>query len=249
MQDKPRVLSSASSEERSRRLEQVRRLRESPLPDAELLYNLALYMNRPALSRLLFLQEIYQKIVPVHGSIFELGVRWGQNLALYQMLRGIYEPYNYNRLIVGFDSFTGLPSVDQKDSAQVQAGDYGVGDDYRPYLEAILDFHESESPLAHLKKYEIVQGDASQTVPAYLDERPHTIVALAYFDFDLYRPTRDALQALLPHLTKGSVLVFDELNCAQFPGETLALREILGLDRYALRRTPLNPLVSYLVVE
>lgn len=40
----------------------------------------------------------------------------------------------------------------------------------------------------------------------------------------------------MPHLTRGSVLGFDELNCGEFPGETVAVREVLGLDRVALRR-------------
>ena len=74
-------------------------------------------------------------------------------------------------------------------------------------------------------------------------------MALAYFDFDIYKPTHDCLEAILPYLTKGSVLAFDELNTPQFPGETIAVREVLGLSRYAIKRDPSNPLTSYLVIE
>jgi hypothetical protein len=74
------------------------------------------------------------------------------------------------------------------------------------------------------------------------------VIALAYFDFDLYRPTKNCLEAIMPHVTRGSVLAFDEVNCADFPGETLALREVLGLSTHALRRDPNNPLASYLVI-
>ena len=74
-------------------------------------------------------------------------------------------------------------------------------------------------------------------------------MALAYFDFDIYTPTRACLEAILPHLTKGSVLAFDELNTPEFPGETLAVREVLGLSRHAIRRDRNNPLTSYLVIE
>jgi hypothetical protein len=94
-----------------------------------------------------------------------------------------------------------------------------------------------------------VQGDATITLPAYLKAHPETLVALAYFDFDLYAPTKACLEAILPHLTKGSVLAFDELNCREFPGETIAVREVLGLAKYAIRRDPSNSLVSYLVIE
>ena len=82
-----------------------------------------------------------------------------------------------------------------------------------------------------------------------MEKHPETIIALAYFDFDLYTPTRDCLKAILPHLTKGSVLAFDELNMPEFPGETLAVKEVLGLSRYAIRRDPSNPLASWMVVE
>ena len=92
-------------------------------------------------------------------------------------------------------------------------------------------------------------GSPTSSAPAYLREHPETIVALAYFDFDIYQPTKDCLEAILPHLTKGSVLAFDELNCPEFPGETIALREVLGLSRHSIRRDPNNPLTSYLIIE
>ena len=38
--------------------------------------------------------------------VIEFGVRWGANLGLFQSLRGMYEPFNYNRKIVGFETHT-----------------------------------------------------------------------------------------------------------------------------------------------
>ena len=95
----------------------------------------------------------------------------------------------------------------------------------------------------------MVQGDATQKIHEYLSSHPETIISLAYFDFYIYTPTKACLEAILPYLTKGSVLAFDKLNCPEFPGETLALREVLGLDRYAIQRDPSNPLNSYLVID
>ena len=67
------------------------------------------------------------------------------------------------------------------------------------------------------------------------------VVAMAIFDLDLYEPTREALQLINPRLTRGSVLVFDELNSRDFPGETLALQEVLGLDRLRLHQYSHQP--------
>jgi len=244
-----RTLVGSTKGETNRKQAMVERLRASRLPDRELLDNIGLYLTRQTLSRINFMQQLYRMIVPVHGVIMEFGVRWGQNMALFSNLRGIHEPYNYNRKIIGFDTFEGFPSVAPEDGGRVQVGDYGVAENWMEELDEILDFHTHNAPIPHKKKHELVRGDATETLPAYLEEHPETIVALAYFDFDLYVPTRDCLEAILPHLTKGSVLAFDELNMSEFPGETLALREVLGLSRYAIQRDPSNPLTSWLVVE
>jgi hypothetical protein len=244
-----RTLSGAPLSEREAKLAFARRLREAPAPDAELLDNLGLYLTRQTLSRINFIQELYRQIVPVHGVIMEFGVRWGQNLALFSNLRGMLEPFNYNRKVVGFDTFAGFPGVSPEDGGKVSAGDYAVTPGYQGELEAILAYHESNAPIAHKTKFELVAGDATQTLPAYLARQRETVVALAYFDFDIYAPTKACLEALLPYLTKGSILAFDELNCPEFPGETTALKEVLGLGKYGLRRVPHSPLTSYLVID
>ncbi|CAI8788852.1 Macrocin-O-methyltransferase TylF [Pseudomonas sp. IT-P100] len=244
-----RTLVGSTQSETDRKQMLVDRLRASQIPDRELLDNIGLYLTRQTLSRINFMQMLYQMIVPVHGTIMEFGVRWGQNMALFSTLRGIHEPFNYNRKIIGFDTFEGFPSVAPQDGGNVQSGDYGVVENWKEELEDILDFHTQNAPIPHKKKHELVQGDATLTLPGYLKDHPETIVALAYFDFDIYKPTRDCLEAILPYLTKGSILAFDELNTEQFPGETIAVREVLGLSRYAIRRDPSNPLTSYMVIE
>ena len=64
---------------------------------------------------------------------------------------------------------------------------------------------------------------------------------MAIFDMDIYKPTKDALKAIKPRLTKGSILIFDELNCKEFPGETEALNEVLGLNNIKLKHYPQQP--------
>lgn len=239
----------STNDEVDRKAHLARMLRQSSIPDRELLDNLGVYLTRQVLARLSFIQDIYNRIVPVHGVIMEFGVRWGQNLSLFSNLRGIHEPFNYNRKLIGFDTFEGFPFVTREDNPGVSAGDYNVTIGYEDELRSIINFHEQNSPIPHKKKHELVIGDATTTLPAYLKRHPETVIALAYFDFDIYAPTKACLEAILPHLTKGSVLAFDELNCPEFPGETLALKEVLGLSKYAIRRHQYSPLTSYLVVE
>ncbi len=152
---------------------------------------------------------------------------------------------------MGFDTFEGFPSTCAQDGVAdvAAAGAYSVPSGYENYLRDVLAYHESESPLAHIRKTEVIRGDVTQTLPAYLEAHPETIIALAYFDLDLYEPTKKCLEAVRPHITRGSVLAFDELNCREFPGETQALRETLGLDRYKIHRTPHNPTPSFIVID
>jgi hypothetical protein len=72
---------------------------------------------------------------------------------------------------------------------------------------------------------------------------------MAIFDMDLYKPTKDALNAVIPRLTKGSILVFDQLNHEKFPGETQAVMEVLGLNKLKLRRDPHQSYCAYTVIE
>ena len=86
-------------------------LLESPIPTNELLSNLGLYLLPRELKRLLFFDSLYRQFITVPGVIIEFGCRWGQTLAILQSLRGIYEPYNYHRRIIGFDTFNGFHGV------------------------------------------------------------------------------------------------------------------------------------------
>lgn len=242
---------SASTSIQVMRKQLLLNMKNSSIPDKEFLQNLGLFTNRHLLQKFILMNELYQKIVNVCGIIIEFGVRWGQNLAILSNLRGIWEPYNFNRKIVGFDTFKGFPSVDPKDgSAQfINQGAFSVSVDYELELEKILDYHETENPYSHIRKYEIVKGDATKTIDKYLKEYPETIIAFAYFDFDLYEPTKKCLKAIQNYITKGSVIAFDELNLHDFPGETLAFKEVIGLDKYKIRRSPLNPFVGYIIID
>ena len=183
---KETIVTFGDSAEKPRRRQLVQLLRECPIPEDELMLNLALFLTPQTLSRVLFMDFLYRKIVPVQGIIIEFGCRWGQSLALFSALRGIYEPFNRLRKIVGFDTFQGLSGVSIKDGSQMKTGGYSVTPGYEEYLRSLMELQEQESPLPHLRKFEIVKGDGGTEIHAYLDRHPETVVAMAYFDMDIY---------------------------------------------------------------
>ncbi len=248
----PYAIKTYSSEtESALRSDFAAHFKNSPIPDDQILSNMGLYLNSKSLSRILFMNHLYEQIVDVMGVVMEFGTRWGPNLGEFVALRGIYEPFNRHRKIIGFDTFAGFPKIDSEDgqSEMMEVGHLTVPENYKDYLEEVLNFQERDNPLSHIKKFELCEGDATKTLPKYLQENPETIIALAYFDFDVYEPTRFCLEAIKPRLVKGSVLGFDELNDPDSPGETLALMEVFGLNNIKLRRYPYASRTSYFVVE
>jgi hypothetical protein len=195
---------------------------------------------------------LYQQIVEVHGVVMEFGTRWGQNIALFSALRGIYEPFNRMRKIIGFDTFEGFTPLfnqDAKAHPLIKTGSFATTKGYVDYLDGVMSYQEQDNPMSHIKRYELCKGDASIEICKFLNRSPETIVALTYFDFDIYEPTKKCLQEIRPHLVKGSILAFDELSDPDSPGETLALDEVFGLNSIKLKRYRYSSRVSYFVVE
>src|SRR5262245_63830073 len=109
------VLSSQSEKELQRKF--VELFKGAPLPDDEILPNVGLFLSSKSLSRVLFFYEIYKKILHTHGIIVEVGVRWGQTPSILSALRGIFEPFNLHRQIVGFARLAGFKGMSDVDEA------------------------------------------------------------------------------------------------------------------------------------
>ena len=237
-QNKKYEMETKSSIEQIKHREILYKLfRERPLSDEELLICPGLYMRSSALAKILFIDEAYKLIIDRPGIIIEFGTWWGQNLILFENLRAIYEPFNQSRRIVGFDTFKGYPKLtaEDKKSKTIKVGGYDVSKNYDKYLEDLIDFHEKNNVLGAVKKHSIVKGDVTKTAPKYFKDNPSTIVALAYFDMALYEPSKIALETIIPHLVPGSVIMLDEFNNFDYPGETLAFKEIFKNKKYTLK--------------
>ena len=211
-----------------------------PMDDDALLANAGLYLRSSTIAKLLFLNELYELILPVPGIIMELGCWYGQNLSVFENLRAINEPFNQNRRIVGFDTFQGYKSLtDGLDTASevITAGGYALPDDYPDHLRAVLAYHEGNNIMGHVSKHSVIDGDVIETVPRFFEDHPGDVVALAYFDLATYKPTKAALEAILPHAVPGSVFLMDELNFADYPGASVALKEVFKSRKYSIHKS------------
>ena len=81
-----------------------------------------------------------------------------------------------------------------------------------------------------------------------MKSHPHVLVSLLFLDFDLYEPTKAALEAFLPRMPKGAVVAFDELDNPLWPGETVAMLEMLEKYNLRIERLPFDPYIGYAVL-
>ncbi len=207
------------------------------------------FVPKRSLARFLVKSELFKKIIDINGSIIECWVFNGAGLFTWAQLSSIYEPTNHSRKIIWFDTFEGFPSVHEEDSNTDK--NHAKGDLLGDTLDAFtlsIDKINSERYLGHINSIQLVQGDFMVKSEEYLKANPHLLVSLMYLDFDLYEPTKKALEVFLPRMSKGSVLCFDELNCSNFPGETSALLESLNINNYSIQRFPTDPWISYIVL-
>ncbi|MBK8416993.1 MAG: hypothetical protein IPL22_22240 [Bacteroidetes bacterium] len=69
-----------SNREISQREHFLQLFKQTPIPEEEIQLNLGLYINRQNLSRIIFMHELYKKIINTTGIVIELGCRWGTKI-------------------------------------------------------------------------------------------------------------------------------------------------------------------------
>ena len=219
----------------------------SSIPLLDKLESFPRFATKRSLARFMAKQRLFEKILDINGIIVECGVFNGAGLFTWAQLSNIYEPVNYNRKIVGFDTFAGFPSVHKSDNEGVLRSKVGdLKGSPLSELELSVRKYNAERHLSHIANIEFVKGDFNVTAPGFLKKNPHTVVSLIYLDFDLYEPTKKALDVFLPRMPKGAVVAFDEINCESFPGETKALNDVMGIGNHRINRFPFDPWISYI---
>ena len=113
----------------------------------------------------------------------------------------------------------------------------------------MLEINEMNRPISNIRKFELVVGDAVMTIPEYVASKKSLTCALLYLDFDLYEPTKIALEHLYPLIPKGGIIAFDQLAQEKWLGEHMAFSEIIGIGNVELRKFSHDPHLTYFVKE
>ena len=184
----------------------------------------ALYAGTHTIGNKLFTYDLFRRSVGVPGDIVEFGCWKGANLMYLAKLKSLLEPHAPKKLY-GFDNFSGLPEAGSEDGdyANKQVGRYHGSEGV---LRSAISLFEFDNAI------ELVVGDARETIPPFRDAHKEMIISFAWLDFDLYEPTRVALDFLEDCISVGGVIVFDEACTQGWPGETLAMKEFLKTSKH-----------------
>lgn len=218
----------------------------------EKLENFSKYVSSTTIARFLCKYEMFKRILNVQGSIVECGVLHGGGLMTWAQFSAVLEPMNHQRKIIGFDTFSGFPSIAKEDtipttSELVNTGSLAV--DSLQDLQECVQIYDMYRPLSHIWKVKLVKGNAKETIPQFIQDNPHAVISLLYLDFDLFEPTSVALEYLVDRIPKGGVIAFDQLNSESFPGETIATMRQLGIGNLRIQRPLLSTSISYAIME
>jgi hypothetical protein len=210
------------------------------------LENFPKYVGRNRLKRFLALYEIFKRILPVKGSIVECGVFKGFGVMSWAKLSTMLEPENFTRRIYGFDTFEGFTALSDRDTNAVANPEPNAlfANSLEELHELVAEYDRNRF-LGHMPKVQLIPGNGVETIPKFVCDNPHLVVSLLFLDFDLFAPTKAAIETFVPRMPKGAVIAFDELDNPMWPGETLALLESLGINRLRLERIEWDPYISF----
>lgn len=208
----------------------------------------SLFANRVGVQSLITRYELYKLILEVPGDIIECGVYQGNSLTWLAHLSIILEPHAINRRLIGFDTFEGFSSIDESaDPNDVNNNHFS--DTSFELISESLKLLDAIRPVNKIPRFELIKGDILETLPAYIEAHSWMTCAMLILDTDLYKPTKTALESVLSIMPKGGVIVFDEYNYQNFPGETQAIREVLSMNGLRVKKPFYESCTAYAVIE
>ena len=188
--------------------------------------------RRQWLKRFLAHAQLFRRTLELPGDIAELGVFRGLGLMTWANLLEAFAIGDRTKIVFGFDNWKGFTDLSLEDGAEIgnahkQVGGFDPSVFYEELNNAIAIFDADRfiSPKARVK---LIDGDIEETVPKFLDENPGVRFSLVHFDCDLYAPTKVALEAMWPRLSRGGLMLFDEYAIHDWPGETTAVDEFFA---------------------
>ena len=115
-------------------------------------------------------------------------------------------------------------------------------------LKKAINLFDLNRSVGHINKINIIKGDATKTIPNFYKKNKNLLISLLYIDFDIFEPTKTALDVFASSVVKGGIIVFDQINYDKFRGESLAFKNYFKSNKYKLRKFNHDPFIGYIIM-
>lgn len=159
--------------------------------------------------RIALVVSFLQGSLCVPGDVAEFGVYMGHTAAA--MDRALAQANSGKKLYL-FDSFSGMPKV-----THPLDGAWKEGDLASP-VEVVRQLFDGS------ERVNILPGYFNDILPHHSDLR----FAFCHVDCDLYTSVKECIEYILPRLSVGGVIVFDDYGFRETPGAKAAIEEHFG---------------------
>jgi hypothetical protein len=145
------------------------------------------------------------------GDVAEFGVYRGHTA---EAIKRTLDKHGSNKALYLFDSYAGMPDIIHPLDGDWEKGDLASG------VEHVQRLFEGQ------KDVHIIPGYFSDTLPDHQDLK----FSFCHVDADLYTSIKECIEFILPRLSEGGCIVFDDYGFRDCPGAKQAVEEALGAD-------------------
>ena len=161
------------------------------------------------IDRIALVISFLQSSLSVAGDVAEFGVYMGHTAAA--MNRALEQQKSEKQLYL-FDSFSGMPEI-----TYPLDGVWKKGDLASP-VESVRELFKGS------QRVNILPGYFSETLP----QHPNLRFSFCHVDCDLYSSVKECISYILPRLSIGGVIVFDDYGFRDTQGAKAAIDECFG---------------------
>jgi hypothetical protein len=215
------------------------------LPDFEKAFeyenNFYLSCDNTRISKVLAHYELFKMTQSLPGAIVECGIFKGASFVRFGAFRNLFGN-SYSKKLIGFDIFGKFPESDYSDDQKYREGfinETGGG------VSISIDQLYQVLSLKKIENVELVKGDVTKTIPAYLKENAHLRISLLNMDTDVYEPAVTILEQLYPRIVRGGILIVDDYGV--FPGETKAVDDYFADKDVEILKFPFAMTPCYII--
>ena len=166
------------------------------------------------------------------GDFIECGVYKGGTASMLASLLGD-SPQQHGKKLHLFDTFSGMPETDPTRDLHVR-GDFG---------DTSLDSVKSRVGHSELVVFH------SGTIPDTFSEMSSVKIAFAHVDVDIYESVMNSCSLIMPRLSIGGFLVFDDYGFPSCPGAREAVDEYFAQTPYVPLILPTGQAVIFKSIE